>query len=564
MLTVQVGTQRISPLAWSIESGNFQAAVAIINDLLTFRADRDRYYYGVDDMFKRHPDIIKMLCDQAPELLPKLLDGLIWRSRTTENSMRRVNYYVKHLLINEQGNFSQNLAWITAIKDPKLVCHPVIVLVADIVWARVAYKSFLFGKSWLFFTLVVFLTSQSLLEHLNEGSNGEPKRIAVFVCRCFIYMLSLVQLLFIHVRNSTHAFRKRDTVRVFCIAIPRYLKHWQDKAGMCLTLSLLVMLILEPILWCWKYQNGHLFEADCVEAEEYRFTYTVFSMFAMFLYYLLLIDLSAISTRISSFVLVCVRMLSELTLFLVAIFSVILTFGSALSVLDQDSLDFAGIHKGSYALFRIVLRTYATQRYSEFRKEPALLVMVFVFGILTVFFLFNMLIAQLSCAYHSIYADMVGYARLERAEIIVAIMRTIPMKRLNAFIDSLRLHKRLEFNQGDVGVAGGIQMRESASSNPTTVDSIRRFGGSTSPEMQWPEDEADGEGEDRLERLEKLIQKSMQRLTKTGEQQHKRGKTQSGGGSGTGPGSNNQSGSGASEDHEEEYGAGWRVTKYAK
>merc|ERR1719231_2033145 len=52
MLLVQVGTQNISPLAWSIESGKVEAAVAIIRDLLTFRADRDRYYYGVDELFK--------------------------------------------------------------------------------------------------------------------------------------------------------------------------------------------------------------------------------------------------------------------------------------------------------------------------------------------------------------------------------------------------------------------------------------------------------------------------------------------------------------------------------
>jgi hypothetical protein len=550
MLIVQVGTQNISPLAWSIESGNFQAAVAIIHDLLTFRADRDRYYYGVDDLFKRHPDIIKMLCDLAPELLPKLLDGLIWRSRTTENSMRRVNYYVKHLLVNEDGNFSQNLAWITAAKDPKLVCHPVIVLVADIVWSRVAYRSFLSGKSWFFFTLVVFITSQSVLEHSSEGDplqRGEPERIAVFACRCLIYMLSLTQLLFTHVRDSTIAYRKRDTIKIFCFAVPRYLKHWQDAAGMSLTLSLIVMLVLEPILWCWAHQNGRKFEENCPEAAEYRFSYTVFSMFAMFLYYVLLIDLSVISTRISSFVLVCVRMLVEVALFLGSIFAVILTFGSALSVLDQDSLDFAGIHKGSYALFRMVLKTYATDRYTAFRKEPTLLIVVFLFGILTGFFLLNMLIAQLSCAYSSIYADSVGYARLERAETIVVIMRSIPKTRFTNFIDSLRLHKRLEFNQGDVGVAGGIQIREAANLNPTTVDSIRRFGGSTSPEIAWPEDEGEGEGEDRLERMEKLIQRTMQRVAKSSDQKRSAGNRV---GQGTAQGSADKSGSGASEDHE--------------
>ena len=51
MLLVQVGTQSISPLAWSLESGKVESALAIISDLLTFRADRDRYYYGDNDLF---------------------------------------------------------------------------------------------------------------------------------------------------------------------------------------------------------------------------------------------------------------------------------------------------------------------------------------------------------------------------------------------------------------------------------------------------------------------------------------------------------------------------------
>merc|ERR1719158_1478316 len=116
MLVVQVGTQSISPLAWSVEAGNLEAAQAIIRDLLTFRADRDRYYYGIDELFKRHADIIRILCDQAIDLVPKLLDGMIWRSRTTEAGMRRVNYYVKHLLTDENGAFSKTLYWISATR----------------------------------------------------------------------------------------------------------------------------------------------------------------------------------------------------------------------------------------------------------------------------------------------------------------------------------------------------------------------------------------------------------------------------------------------------------------
>ena len=44
---------------------------------------------GCDHLFERHPEIIQRLSFDAPQLLPTLLDGLIWRSRTTINGQRR-------------------------------------------------------------------------------------------------------------------------------------------------------------------------------------------------------------------------------------------------------------------------------------------------------------------------------------------------------------------------------------------------------------------------------------------------------------------------------------------
>jgi hypothetical protein len=62
----------------------------MIDDLLTIRADRDRYYYGVDEIFRRHSDVVKRLCENAPVFLPTLFDGLVWRARTSPNGLRRV------------------------------------------------------------------------------------------------------------------------------------------------------------------------------------------------------------------------------------------------------------------------------------------------------------------------------------------------------------------------------------------------------------------------------------------------------------------------------------------
>merc|ERR1712151_323047 len=155
MLNVQVGTQSISPLMWAIETGSLEAAKAIIIDLLTIRADRDRYYFGMDILFERHPDVIQRLYLDAPALLPVLFDGLVWRSRVTESGQRRVNYYVKHLLVDADGNFSKATEWLTDNGDPKLVCHPVVAMVTDMVWSRVALRTFMFGRTWFSFNLVI-------------------------------------------------------------------------------------------------------------------------------------------------------------------------------------------------------------------------------------------------------------------------------------------------------------------------------------------------------------------------------------------------------------------------
>ena len=81
LLNISVGAQSISPFYWSIRSGNLNSAKAILQDLLTIRADRDVYYFACDDLFVRHPDVVKYLMTDVPALLHTLFEGLVWRSR---------------------------------------------------------------------------------------------------------------------------------------------------------------------------------------------------------------------------------------------------------------------------------------------------------------------------------------------------------------------------------------------------------------------------------------------------------------------------------------------------
>merc|ERR1711943_159792 len=103
---------------------------------------------------------------------------------------------------------------------------------------------------------------------------------------------------------------------------------------------------------------------------------------------------------------------------------------------------------------------YVVDKFKDFHAQPVIISCIFFFVIITVVFLLNLLIAQLTCAYSSVYEDMVGYARLERVDIIVETMLQVSKKKWGRFMESLRLDKNLEFNEGDIGVPGGLQIQE--------------------------------------------------------------------------------------------------------
>jgi uncharacterized membrane protein YgcG len=311
----------------------------------------------------------------------------------------------------------------------------------------------------------------------------------------------------------------------------------------------------EPILHCLTAGGNTtedlIFTAECKDANHTRFVYSVFSMVAMMLYFALVCDLSVLSTQISAFALVCSRVLTDVFLFLVALGYFILAFSSATSALEQSNADFDGIGNGALSLLEVTMSMYSGESFTKLHEEPALMVVVILYMIITVVFLLNLLIAQLNCSYATTFQDMFGFARLNRGKIVIESMPLVAHHRWQQFVSSLRLDERLEFNEGDVGLSGGIQVTEPAGTNPTTVDMIRRFGGSTSPTMQWPEEDnanAGNDAEDRFDKIEKLIEKTMKRASST--KGHKGGGSSGVGGSSLGQGGTSSSHDSAGKEEE--------------
>eukprot|EP00927_Polykrikos_kofoidii_P065615 TRINITY_DN61353_c0_g1_i1.p1 TRINITY_DN61353_c0_g1~~TRINITY_DN61353_c0_g1_i1.p1 ORF type:complete len:1062 (-),score=130.75 TRINITY_DN61353_c0_g1_i1:394-3516(-) len=503
MLIVQVGTQDISPLGWAIQSGAEESASAMITDLLTIRADRDRYYYAMDALCTRHPDLIKMLVDEAPALLPVMLNGLIWRSHISEGGMRRVNYYIHHLLVDAEGEPAMAISWVATTLDPKIARHPIMVLVNDVAWRHLVCESFVLSKLWLFFTIVVFMASQ------DRNLARHPE--AVFVCRCFVYICGMGLLIYRHTKSSILSFQAGDMMAVLCIWVPGYLRKWSEICSFGVTCSLFIMFCLEPILQCWG-RTEDAFASKCSSAGPVMsFAYSFGALTAMFMYWMLLVDLSILSERVASYVLICGKLMSELGLYLIAWAVLTLVFASAICCLKENA-EIHNIPAMILFMFELVMGIGVTDDVKEL--GTFITVMVYICFIAVAIFLTDILIAQLHNIYSSSFYDMVGLARLGRLSVIADALPKVSKKRWSCFLDRMEFDKKLEFNEGDIGVAGGMQVVEPASANPVTTDQIMRFGGSTSPGAPWPE--ADTEGDDRLDRLERLLQNLAKTLNLVG------------------------------------------------
>ena len=308
VLSISVGTQTISPLYWAIDSGSLNCAKAIIEDLLTIRADRDVYYYGCEALFTRHPEIVQKMCASAPSLLMPLFDGLVWRSRLISNGSRRVNLYIKHLVQDSKGAFSPTLQWLVHYKDPKIMSHLAVSFTTDLIWSGFAAYQFLWGRFYFLLTLCLFFVSQSLMKERKDADEVFEVNVARFAFRVWLYLASFCGLSYGLIKDFGSDIRNGQVIKICSVPIPKSLTNPQQVGRVSLVWVLIFMFAIEPILWCASRtdsQNKYMiFTTHCGVEEELRI-YSIFSAIGMVLFWLLTTDFTVFSKRLSAHLLVC-------------------------------------------------------------------------------------------------------------------------------------------------------------------------------------------------------------------------------------------------------------------
>lgn len=264
-----------------------------------------------------------------------------------------------------------------------------------------------------------------------------------------------------------------------------------------LTFALAVSFSTDCLWYCfnagWVDETlGHFTEL-CPEYIDLHHWYSLASFATTVLYFAMCVRLSVMNMRQSAYVLVCSRMLHEVVLFVLAETFTVVAFGLAIGCVDHYDADFQGSKNAMQSLAMIILSFYPNAHFEKLQNEPFLLIAMAMFYIISFVLLANMLIAQINVVYSTSLANMVGLARLSRVRVVVETMPSASRRLWNSFVVSQKFDERLEFNKGDLGLAGGVQVLEPAFANPTFFDTIQRFGGLTSLSTPWPEDVAEEE-----------------------------------------------------------------------
>eukprot|EP00281_Chroomonas_sp_CCMP1168_P028632 CAMPEP_0206255438 /NCGR_PEP_ID=MMETSP0047_2-20121206/24246_1 /ASSEMBLY_ACC=CAM_ASM_000192 /TAXON_ID=195065 /ORGANISM="Chroomonas mesostigmatica_cf, Strain CCMP1168" /LENGTH=552 /DNA_ID=CAMNT_0053681835 /DNA_START=1 /DNA_END=1659 /DNA_ORIENTATION=- len=476
---VDVNGEVLSPLFWSIRDGNFSIAKFIINDLLTIRADREAYYYGMSKLFETHPDVVEILCRECPSLLEScLFDGLMWHSRDVEAGFVRVNYYIVEMYgvpEKEPNVWRTPLAILVKAGRNEVFNHPVGAKLLQVKWDRFGKRCFLGVQGFYAIMLILFMVGN--IEYHDD-------------CRFkgLRYFLGAVALIaggmqaFIAVRQRRCGWTDSAKIKMspFRVNLPNWLRSPWNMLRFIACWLLVIACFMEQCRHWGDEQEYH-------GPKEYnRVEYVSMSInaFVGVLLWSQELQILVLSTRLAALTYNIGYMFEDVGRNLVVVTGFVFAFATALTALQSEHFETFG---GSVTV--LVRVTLGIDPPSMIKLDSLALFFLFLFVICVTIGMLNILIAQLWSSFGHVAANKKVYAMQHRADICIHMESILPFKTRKRLFDEMHFDLPVPFSQGDAGPPGGIQMMEPASVRNGRFympDRILRFTGEASPQDPWP------------------------------------------------------------------------------
>jgi len=112
-----------------------------------------------------------------------------------------------------------------------------------------------------------------------------------------------------------------------------------------------------------------------------------------------------------------------------------------------------------------------------------------LFAVFSVLFLLNLIAAVFTATTYLQNSDVEGMTYLSRAKIIVELESICTLEQRVELWVANKFDERIEFDEGDLGLSGGIQVNEPLGKHAKdnkVDDNIQRFPGEASSKIPWP------------------------------------------------------------------------------
>jgi len=116
-------------------------------------------------------------------------------------------------------------------------------------------------------------------------------------------------------------------------------------------------------------------------------------------------------------------------------------------------------------------------------------ILYIIFSIVATFIFFRLILAIMTTITINEAKLVDGYAYSERAELILELESICSLKARRQYYAGMHMDLPVEFDEGDFGPEGGVQIREAVGrqmSERTFDDRIKRFPGECNPAKAWP------------------------------------------------------------------------------
>lgn len=517
-LEIDVDDSVISPLVWSIQEGQLQVANAILEDVLAIRGDRDNYYYGRSVLWNRHPWIVQLLVEKAPNLLSTFLDGHMWTSRFLENGHRRVNYYIQELYGDPRASQNAKMVFtplgvlVRRLPDAQIYifAHPTIQFVVDLKWEQFAKQRFVIEQSANLATLVLGMAFMQM------GVDRPGVTFGLATAQVAIACIRMALVLWKSLRLLLNGTTPKWNLGGLKLPVPHFLADafifFNFVSCAMVTAFYFVTMDVDPFNWKLVLQgSSHQSDEEWIATHDGKKleAWSTLAAFTTGLLWLQMVEAFKLTTKLSALLFSLTAVISDVLRFILVLgvwaagFSLIIYWlfvggnlrdGAEIHDALHVDLGVEGYSDAGTLVFYVVMSCLGLTGIQFIMEASWIIRAVYALCVITtVIVILNLLVSTMVSTYESLNRSFHELAVKTRAEIVVRAEAGLSFPRRCKYFDQCKFNEKVPFDEADDGPSGGVQVvlsaREMGHKAFRVLDRVERYAGSSDPESPWKQDD---------------------------------------------------------------------------